>query len=133
MKTSVFTPFCIAVAFAGLFASSAVLAQDGAAKDAKDSPLYFANVDKNGDGSIGRSEVPKELHDLRTHFDQYDVNHDHRLSKAEYVSFLATLNQGACRENDHTAAKCATSPYSMSTPTMGVGADNGPKGHPQGQ
>lgn len=126
-----FATLCIALAIAGISISGAVSAQNAVSKDAKDSPLYFPNVDKNHDGSIGRSEVPKDLHDLRTHFDQYDVNHDHRLSEGEYVAYLGTLNQGACRENVHTSAKCASSPYSMSTPTMGVSADNAPKVQPQ--
>lgn len=98
-----------------------------------DSPLYFPNVDKNRDGMISRSEVPGELKALHMHFDQYDADHDHRLSEAEYVAFLTTLNQTACRENEYTQAKCAHSPYAMGSPTMGVSPDNAPKRLKQGQ
>ena len=120
MKSSRFVKPCIILAMTGLALSSAVFAQDTASIDVKNSPLYFPNVDKNGDGAISRSEVPAQLHDLRVHFDQYDVNKDHRLDQAEYLAYLQTLAQGACRENQHTEAKCANSPNSMGSPTMGV-------------
>ena len=131
MKKYGFVTFCLISTATSFWASNFVVAQNITPESAKNSPLYFANVDKNGDGSIGRSEVPKELSGLRSHFDQYDLNRDHRLSEYEYVTYLKTMGQGACRENVHTESKCSSSPYSMSTPTMGVSDVNAPKGRPQ--
>jgi hypothetical protein len=96
---------------AGASVSWNASAQDAAAGNPADSPLYFSHVDKNGDGVISRSEVPKELPDLRAHFDQYDANRDHRLSEGEYVNYLRTLGSKACRDDMHTQAKCQVSPY----------------------
>ena len=94
---------------------------DGPRVSPADSPLYFNNADKNHDGSIGRSEVPTELHDLRAHFDLYDTDHDHRLSEAEYVSYLRTLGTAACRNDIHINQKCAVSPYSADPERIGNG------------
>ena len=58
---------------------------------------------------MGRSEVPKELHDLRAHFDQFDSDHDHRLSQHEYGVYLTTLGSASCRDDIYTKAKCAIS------------------------
>lgn len=131
MKKYGFVTFCLISMTAGLVTSDFAVAQNITPENAKNSPLYFANVDKNGDGSIGRSEVPKELSGLRANFAQYDLDHDHRLSEHEYVTYLKTMGQGACRENAHTESKCSSSPYSMSTPTMGVSDVNAPPGRPQ--
>jgi hypothetical protein len=106
-----FVTFCTVMAVAGASMSSAVSAQGAATGNPSDSPLYFSNVDKNGDGVISRSEVPKDLPGLRAHFDQYDSNRDHRLSEAEYVNYLSTLGSKACRDDIHTQAKCQISPY----------------------
>lgn len=118
-----FATLCSAFAIAGLAMSTAIAAQDVTPQDAANSPLYFANADKNHDGFIGRSEVPKQLNDLRTHFDQYDRNHDHRLSEAEYVSYLQTFGAGACRDDKHTNAKCQVSPYASDMQDAGFGHD----------
>jgi|GEM_PF-5944954 len=111
MKKFGFATFCMILAVGGASLSSPVSAQDAAAGNPTDSPLYFTNVDKNGDGAISRSEVPKDLPELRAHFDQYDANHDHRLSQGEYVSYLSTLGSKACRDDIHTQVKCQISPY----------------------
>jgi hypothetical protein len=106
-----FVTFCAVMAMAGGPLSSAVSAQEAAVENPAASPLYFPNVDKNGDGVVSRSEIPKELPELRAHFDQYDANRDHRLSEGEYVNYLTTLGSRACREDVHTQAKCQISPY----------------------
>lgn len=124
MKKFGFATLCTAFAIAGLSVSTAMAAQDVTPQDAANSPLYFANADKNHDGFIGRSEVPKELNDLRTHFDQYDVNHDHRLSEAEYVNYLRTVGSGACRDDIHTKTKCAISPYANDVQEAGYGHES---------
>lgn len=124
MKKFGFATLCAALLIAG-FSSARVSAQDTApAVNPADSPLYFPHVDKNHDGSIGRSEVPKDLTDLRTHFDQYDANHDHRLSEAEYAGYLSTLGSSACRDDIHTNAKCAISPYAGDARRPGYGSDS---------
>ena len=124
MKKFGFLTLCITLTVAGFSVSAAVAAQDAPLGNPADSPLYFPNVDKNGDGSIQRSEVPKELRDLRTHFDQHDKNHDHRLSEAEYVAYLSTLGAAACRDDIHVSAKCAISPYAGEPRRPGYGSDS---------
>ncbi len=89
-----------------------VAAQDAKPADMSSSPLFFGNIDKNHDGAISRSEVPKDLHDLRVHFSRYDANQDQRLSSAEYSYYLkgmASGNSGACNTNQQilTDPNCA--------------------------
>lgn len=105
MTTLPFSIFAIALAVAGLPLVSS--AQDANGANSTNSPLAFANADRNHDGMMGRSEVPKELHDLRAHFDQFDSDHDHRLSEQEYGVYLTSLSQGGCRDDIYTKAKCA--------------------------
>lgn len=103
MQKPRFAGLCLVLAIAGSWSTGVVLAQDITKDNVANSPLYFPNIDKNKDGYLSRSEVPKELHDLRTHFDQYDQNHDHRLSSAEYSSYLTAMVAGACNSNLQTA------------------------------
>ncbi|MEP6899687.1 MAG: EF-hand domain-containing protein [Rhodanobacter sp.] len=114
MKQFASAGFFIALALAGL--ATSVFA---AGQAASDSPLAFVNADKNHDGSISRSEVPKELNDLRAHFDQYDENHDHRLSQQEYGGFLTAMVAGACQSN----LQGAKNPNCQGTPGVLGGAD----------
>ncbi|WP_083845935.1 hypothetical protein [Rhodanobacter spathiphylli] len=111
MKKFGITTLGLALAVAGISLPSFASAQNVTSDSASSSPLYFANVDKNGDGVISRSEVPKDLPGLRAHFDQYDLNRDHRLSEGEYVSYLGSIGSTACRDDQHTEAKCQVSPY----------------------
>jgi hypothetical protein len=77
------------------------------------SPFYFPNIDINRDGFISRSELPKELNDLRTHFDEYAFD-DHRLSKREYVQYLKTIADARCGHSDTMAfTGCGKDPYAM--------------------
>ena len=124
MKKFAFATLCAALTVAGLSSFAGASAQVAPAANPADSPLYFSNVDKNHDGSIGRSEVPKDLSDLRAHFDQYDVNHDHRLDEAEYVGYLRTLGSAACRDDIHTNVKCAISPYPGGPSRPGSNSDS---------
>ncbi len=93
MKRVKASGFLLVLMLAGLGASASVFAQS-----ASDSPLAFVNVDKNHDGLVSRSEVPKELHDLRSHFDQYDSDANHRLSEGEYAGYLVAASSGACQK-----------------------------------
>ncbi|MEP7186759.1 MAG: EF-hand domain-containing protein [Rhodanobacter sp.] len=98
----------IAVALLGLPAAAS--AQAAASTNTDDSPLYFPKMDKNHDGAVSRSEVPKELRNLRVHFNAYDTDHDHRLSQGEYVSYLQNTGKAACSSNNFTSSKCANMP-----------------------
>ncbi|MHB1056390.1 MAG: EF-hand domain-containing protein [Rhodanobacter sp.] len=98
-----FAGLYVLLAMAGLWSAGDVRSQDITKENVANSPLYFPNVDKNKDGYLSRSEVPKGLHDLRTHFDQYDQNHDHRLSAAEYSDYLTAMVAGACNSNLQSA------------------------------
>lgn len=48
---------------------------------------YFNRLDRNGDGGLSRSELPRDMHDLRGHFMQADWDHNGRLSAQEYVMY----------------------------------------------
>lgn len=127
MKKSRFALVFAVALGAGFFATTA-LAQDAKQGSMADSPLAFANADKNGDGSLSRSEVPKELRDLRAHFDQYDANRDHRLSEGEYAGYLASLGEGACRNELHMdTSKCKMLPGISATGQSLNGFSNIPK------
>lgn len=112
MKKCAIVILSTALAAAQLSSTPVANAQVVASMNPADSPLYFSNADKNHNGSIVRSEVPLELQDLRTHFDLYDANHDHRLSEPEYVSYLRTLGSAACHDDVHVNQRCKFSPYS---------------------
>jgi hypothetical protein len=93
---------------ASLFAltcAGSALAQD-AAKDAAKDPLSFEVADANHDGFLSRSEVPKQLNDLRAHFAQYDKDGDHRLSRSEYEDALVATRACDNREIAGQASKC---------------------------
>jgi len=96
----------VAVLFALTCAGSA-MAQD-AAKDAAKDPLSFDAADANHDGFLSRSEVPKQLNDLRAHFAQYDNDGDHRLSRGEYEAALVATRACDNREIAGQASKCDT-------------------------
>lgn len=98
MKTQVPVRFLFALAMVAASSLVGVAAQTVTAANASSSPLYFPNMDKNHDGLLSRSEVPKEAHELRVHFDQYDLNKDHRISVAEYSAYLKSVaaSSGAC-------------------------------------
>ena len=99
----------VALVFGVACAGSAV-AQEAkdAAKDAAQDPLSFEVADANHDGFISRSEVPKQLNDVRAHFAQYDKDGDHRLSRREYNDALAAT--GATRPCDnHEVSQTKTS------------------------
>jgi len=115
MEITKFMGLRATLAIAGLLLAFAVAAQNVTKENVTNSPLYFPHIDKNHDDYLSRSEVPKELRDLRTHFDQYDQNHDHRLSAAEYSNYLTALVAGACNSNLQSAKNpnCNGSPGVM--------------------
>ena len=47
----------------------------------------FLALDRNHDGFLSRSELPPEMVILRSQFDKYDTNHDHRLSYSEFANY----------------------------------------------
>lgn len=107
MKKQTFSWLLTALAVVSSSTFVTVAAQSVTPQNANSSPLYFPNLDKNHDGFISRSEVPKELHDLRQHFNDYDGNQDHRLSVAEYSNYLTKLaagNAGACNSSKQRLA-----------------------------
>lgn len=50
----------------------------------------FADLDKNGDARLKRSEIPRDMTELRTRFADYDADHNGALSKGEYIGYLAS-------------------------------------------
>lgn len=66
------------------------------ASEIASSPLYFGNLDRNHDGLLSRSEIPKALRDLSAHFDQYDVDQNHRIDSSEYADFMQNTAYGNC-------------------------------------
>lgn len=58
----------------------------------------FDELDKNHKGSLGRSDIPKDveaLKQLRAHFGEADQDHNGRLSPAEYNTYIAAKPPGA--------------------------------------
>ncbi|HEY4145583.1 EF-hand domain-containing protein [Pinirhizobacter sp.] len=58
----------------------------------------FDDLDKNHKGSLGRSDIPKDvdaLKQLRAHFGEADADHNGRLSPAEYNTYVAAKPPGA--------------------------------------
>lgn len=48
---------------------------------------YFNKLDRNHDGQLFRSEIPKDMRYLRLHFIEADWNENGRLSPDEYVLY----------------------------------------------
>jgi hypothetical protein len=74
--------------------TSAVAGQSTAAPADKPAPT-FEELDTKGRGYIQRGDVPKDvpqLSKLRSHFSEADLNHDGRLSKSEYETYLASAD-----------------------------------------
>lgn len=63
-------------------------AQDQSAQaDESDARPTFAELDKNHDGKLSRSEIPHNLHELRARFRSYDKDGNGSLSPDEYQVF----------------------------------------------
>lgn len=107
MKRNGMVWLCAAVVMAAPTISAA-WAQQAQAKSSGDALPNFAQLDKDGNGQVSRSEVPTNLHDLRAHFDQYG-GQDHRLSQGEYENYMARVNDAACRSDQYIKfASCPT-------------------------
>ena len=80
-------------AIATLLAGPALALQaapQGSSSDSGGAPS-FDELDKNHKGSIGRSDIPKDveaLKQLRAHFGEADVDKNGRLSPAEYNTYI---------------------------------------------
>jgi hypothetical protein len=101
----------LACAACGVVFSGTLLAQSTPfPMDASSRVRFFAEADKNHDGVLSRSEIPSGLHDLRAHFDQYDIDNNHQLSKAEFSIYLASLEPRMFRPPAfHVGARTAAS------------------------
>src|ERR1700754_5090589 len=81
----------IATLLAGpAFALHAARGAPSAAGDPGSAPS-FDELDKDHKGSLGRSDIPKDveaLKQLRAHFGEADQDHNGRLSPAEYNTYV---------------------------------------------
>ena len=68
-------------------AASAQSSGNASSKDQKPEPS-FNTLDKNHDGRITRSEVPRYMHALRRDFHRYDRDGNGSLSRQEYQAYL---------------------------------------------
>lgn len=48
---------------------------------------YFNRLDRNHDGQLSRSEIPKDMKYLRSYFIEQDWDHNGKLSPEEYVLY----------------------------------------------
>lgn len=85
--------YILAASAISLLASPAFALQaapKGSSSDSGGAPS-FDELDKDHKGSIGRSDIPKDveaLKQLRAHFGEADADHNGRLSPAEYNSYI---------------------------------------------
>ena len=77
-----------------LLAQVAVTARSPPAFSAQRSPT-FGKADRDHDGRLKRSEIPREFVLLRARFDDFDVNHDGYLEADEIVAYIARSGGGA--------------------------------------
>ena len=78
------------VLIASIFSAGAVLAQSVPSPDrAAKMQRHFAELDKNGDGTISRDEAAAHK-GLAKHFDAIDANKDGKLTKDEMQAYRAT-------------------------------------------
>lgn len=77
---------------AAMTASSSVGAQDASVGGTLH---MFDDLDTNHDGGISRSELPRDLIQIRTHFSDYDKDGNQRLSRDEYqMALVLSANRG---------------------------------------
>ncbi|HET7360178.1 MAG TPA: EF-hand domain-containing protein [Rhodanobacteraceae bacterium] len=46
---------------------------------------FFSFLDKNHNGELSRSEIPRDMHELRLHFVEADFDEDGQISAQEYL------------------------------------------------
>jgi hypothetical protein len=83
--------------------SPAFIGQSTATPADKPAPT-FEELDTKGRGYIQRGDVPKDvpqLSKLRSHFSEADLNHDGRLSKSEYETYLASADADSGSHTSH--------------------------------
>jgi hypothetical protein len=80
----------IATLLAGPAFALQAAAPQGSSSDSGGAPS-FDELDKDHKGSLGRSDIPKDveaLKQLRAHFGEADQDHNGRLSPAEYNTYV---------------------------------------------
>lgn len=79
---------------APLWAQLAAKAQPPPAAAAQRPPT-FGEADRDHDGRLKRSEIPRDLVLLRTRFTKFDANHDGYLEPPEIMAYLASSRESA--------------------------------------
>lgn len=81
-------PIVAALLVAAAFTTASARSDDGnSSKDQKTAPT-FESLDKNHDGRLTRSEIPRDMHALRRQFHSYDRDGNGTLSRQEYEAYL---------------------------------------------
>lgn len=99
---------CLAVAAPAL-ACQVALAQDTVATDNSNAGAemstsqQFDQLDANRDNVLSRSEVPASMTDLRTHFKDFDADHDLRISYSEFVTYMGSFGTKLAARMSHKA------------------------------
>jgi Ca2+-binding EF-hand superfamily protein len=103
-KTVVLAASALALAVGSAWAADADKPMDSKNKDGKLSKTEaanasrsdesgFARLDKNKDGYISKAEAKGEL-ELSKNFDKWDLNHDGKINRAEYLAAMAKEDTG---------------------------------------
>jgi hypothetical protein len=105
LVTKILPALLVAFGFAAAASATDVLAGTSSAAERP----AFSSLDVNHDGVLSRSEIPKQLHELRAYFERYDFAGDHRLTETEYMSYLGRnrTQRGGCADGRIlTASPC---------------------------
>lgn len=103
-KTVVLAASALALAVGSAWAADADKPMDSKNKDGKLSKTEaanasrsddsgFARLDKNKDGYISKAEAKGEP-ELTKNFDKWDLNHDGKINRAEYLAAMAKEDTG---------------------------------------
>ncbi|MEW9571950.1 EF-hand domain-containing protein [Rhodanobacter sp. Si-c] len=69
----------------------------------QESTEAFLALDRNRDGFLSRSELPSVMVILRSQFDKYDTDHDHRLTYSEFANYTDVVpdERGSAARDRH--------------------------------